>query len=113
MVAVVIKSEKQGVGKGLIFDTLLGHGIFGNETYLQVNNVDGLLGHFNSELMNKLLINVNEVSMTKAQANEIKSMITDPFIEAEAKFLNKLKVSDNQFSNPSFFLPHKKDLKHQ
>ena len=44
MVAVVIKSEKQGVGKGLIFDTLLGHGIFGHETYLQVNNVDGLLG---------------------------------------------------------------------
>ena len=31
--------------------------------------------------------------MTKAQANEIKSMITDAFI-AEAKFLNKLRVQN-------------------
>ena len=71
------------MGKGLIFDTLLGHGIFGHEMYLQVNNVDELLGHFISELMNKLKINVNEVSTTKAQANEIKSMITDPFVHLE------------------------------
>ena len=40
MVAVFIKSEKQGVGEGFIFDTLLGHGIFGHGTYLQVNNLD-------------------------------------------------------------------------
>ena len=46
MVAVVIKSENQGVGKALIFDTLIGHDIFGLETYLQVNNVDELLGYF-------------------------------------------------------------------
>ena len=32
--------------------------------------------------------------MTKAQANEIKSMITDALIQAEAKFLNKLKASN-------------------
>ena len=38
MVAVVIKSAKQVVCKSLIFDTLLGHGIFGYETYLQDNN---------------------------------------------------------------------------
>ena len=92
IVCVVIKSEKQGVGKGLIFDTLLGDGIFGDESYVQVNNVDGLLGRFNSELINKLLINVNEVSMTKKEANSVKSMITDPKMKGEAKFLNKLTV---------------------
>ena len=93
MVAVVIKSE-QGIGKGLIFDILLGDGIFGQETYLQVKNVEGLLGHFNANIMNKLLVNVNEVSMTKAQANEVKSMITDKTISAEAKFLNKITVKN-------------------
>ena len=60
--------------------------MFGHETYLQVNNVDGVLGYFNSELMDKLLINENKVSVTKPQANEIKSMITDPFMQAKAKF---------------------------
>ena len=93
MVAIVIKSE-QGIGKGLIFDILLGDGIFGQETYLQVKNVEGLLGHFNSNIMNKLLINVNEVSMTKKEANEVKSMITDKTISAEAKFLNKITVKN-------------------
>ena len=93
MVAIVIKSE-QGIGKGLIFDILLGDGIFGQETYLQVKNVEGLLGHFNSNIMNELLINVNEVSMTKKEANEVKSMITDKTISAEAKFLNKITVKN-------------------
>ena len=92
IVCVVIKSKRQGVGKGLIVDTLLGDGIFGDESYVQVNNVDGLLGRFNSELINKLLINVNEVSMTKKEANSVKSMITDPKMKGEAKFLNKLTV---------------------
>ena len=91
MIAIIIKFD-QGIGKGLIFDELLGNGIFGQETYLQVKKVEGLLGHFNANIMNKLLINVNEVSMTKAQANEVKSMITDKTISAEAKFLNKITV---------------------
>ena len=30
--------------------------------------------------------------MTKAQANDIKSMITDPFMQTETQFLNKLKA---------------------
>ena len=88
MVAVVVKSV-QGIGKGLIFDILLGDNIFGQETYLQVKNVEGW-GHFNANIMNKLLINVNKVAMTKAQTNEVKSMITDKTISAEAKFTNKI-----------------------
>ena len=44
--------------------------------------------------MNKLLINVNEVPMTKKEANEVKSMITDKTISAEAKFLNKITVKN-------------------
>ena len=48
-----------------------------------------LLGRFNSELSNNLLVNVNEVYMTKHDANELKSMITDPKMSIEAKFLNR------------------------
>ena len=36
----------------------LGDGILGKETYLQVKNMEGLLGHFNVEIMNKLLTKV-------------------------------------------------------
>ena len=30
----IVKSEKQGVRKGFMFGTLLGHGVFGHETYI-------------------------------------------------------------------------------
>ena len=71
----------------MIVDTFLGHGIFRHELYLQVNNVDGSLGHFYFKLMNNFFIIVNKVAMTNAQTNEIKHMTTDPFIQAEAKVL--------------------------
>ena len=70
----------------MIVDTFLGHGIFRHESYLQVNNVDGSLGHLYCNLMNNLFIIVNKVAMTSAQTNEIKHMTTDLFIQAKAKF---------------------------
>ena len=36
--------------------------------------MDGLVGKFNLVLMNKILVNVDEVSMTKAQANKVKKL---------------------------------------
>ena len=89
MVALVIKSDKQGCGKGLIIDQLFGEFIFGERSYTQNKNMTPLLGRFNSELSNNLLVNVNEVYMTKHDANELKSMITDPKMSIEAKFLNR------------------------
>ena len=85
-VVIVLKSI-QGIGKGLIFDILLGNGIFGQETYLQVNNIEGLIGHFNDHIKNKIFINVNEVFMTQNQATRVKSMITDLTITTEGKWL--------------------------
>ena len=67
-VGIVLKSAKQGVGKGLVINLLLGKNIFGENCYTQVSNIDGLIGKFNSVLQNKILVNVDEVSMTKAQA---------------------------------------------
>ena len=66
---MVLKSSKQGTGKGLIIDCLIGKNILGESSYVQVANMDGLVGKFNSILMNKIIVNVDEVSMTKAQAN--------------------------------------------
>ena len=68
-VGMVLKTAKEGVGKGLVIDCLLGNNIFGELCYAQVGNMEALIGKFNSILMNKLLVNVDEVSMTKAQAN--------------------------------------------
>ena len=54
--------------------------------------MERLLGHFNGDLMNTLLVNVNEVYMTKMDA--IKTMITDPKIKIEEKYLNKIDASN-------------------
>ena len=72
-VGMVLKSAKQGIGKGLVIDILLGKGIIGESSYILVRSKHD---KFNSILMNKILINVDKVSMTKVQANEVKGMIT-------------------------------------
>ena len=45
-------------------------------------------------VVNTLLVNVNEVCMTKKDANAIKTMITDPKIKIEEKYLNKIDASN-------------------
>ena len=64
-VSMVLKSGKQGTGKGLIIDVLIGRNILGDSSYVQVTNMEGLFGKFNSILMNKILVMVDEVAMTK------------------------------------------------
>ena len=44
-VAIVLKSKDQGCGKGLIIDRLIGQNILGESCYVQVTNIDGLLGN--------------------------------------------------------------------
>ena len=94
-VGIVLKSAKQGVGKGLVIDLLLGKNIFGNNCYSQVSNIDGLIGKFNSILQNKILVNVDEVSMTKAQANEVKGLITGETMIFEKKGLDKISLKNH------------------
>ena len=94
-VGMVLKSSKQGTGKGLIIDCLIGKNILGESSYVQVANMDGLVGKFNSILMNKIMVNVDEVSMTKAQANEVKGMITGETMNFESKGLNKITLKNH------------------
>ena len=84
-VAIVMKSNLQGCGKGLIIDRLIGQNILGESCYVQVTNIDGILGKFNSILMNKLLVNVDEVLMTQSQANDVKNMIPGETMMFEKK----------------------------
>ena len=93
-VVVVLKSVNQGAGKGLIVDVLLGNGVFGHAAYAQVRNIEGLIGKFNSSLMNKQFVNVDEVSMNKKEANEVKSMVTEPYMEFEKKGLDKIRLKN-------------------
>ena len=69
----------------MIIDILLGKDLFGESSCVQVENIDGLFGKFNSLLLNKILVSVDAVPMTKAQANEVKGMITGEPIMFEKK----------------------------
>ena len=66
-VGVFLKSTKQGVGNELRIDLHLGKNIFEDTCYTQC-----LIRKFNSILQNKIIVNVDEVSMTKAHENEKK-----------------------------------------
>ena len=94
-VGMVLKTAKEGVGKGLVIDCLLGNNIFGELCYAQVGNMEALIGKFNSILMNKLLVNVDEVSMTKAQADTVKGMITGETMLFEKKGLDKITLKNH------------------
>jgi len=94
-VGMVLKSCKQGTGKGLVIDVLLGRNIFGESTYVQVTNMDGLLGKFNSILMNKILVMVEEVSMSKKDAEQVKGMITGENMNFEKKGLDKIVLKNH------------------
>ena len=59
----------------MIIDPLIGQNVLGESCYVQVKNIDGLLGKFNCIFTNKLLVNVDEVSTTQSQASDIKNVV--------------------------------------
>ena len=45
---IVLKSNKHGIGRGLIVNEFIGQNIIGDNCYLQAGHVDEIVGHFNS-----------------------------------------------------------------
>ena len=77
----------------MIIDVLLGRNILGES--MQVTNMEGLLGKFNSILMNKILVMVDEVAMTRKGAEQVKGMITGEMMNFEKKGLDKIVLKNH------------------
>ena len=83
-VCLVIKSPHEGCGKGM-FCNFFGRKVLGY--YLQTAKPKNILGQFNGLLENKLLVNLNEITIqdTYNERGSLNELITDPFITIERK----------------------------
>ena len=79
----------------MVIDVLIGRKIVGEWSYVQVTNMEGLLGKFNSILMNKILVMVDEVAMTRKDAEQVKGMITGETMNFEKKGLDKIVLKNH------------------
>lgn len=90
--ALVFFSNKHGVGKNAFTDIL--EKIFDGYAEPDVN-LEGLVGHFNSNLKAKLLIIADEVAPTAKELNDkLKTIITRKKINIEYKGKEKIKILD-------------------
>ena len=94
-IALVIKG-KPGAGKGSLCN-FLGNKVVGKKYYSSVNEINQLLGQFNSKLMNKLLILCDEVANfggAITNNNKLKGIITEPTQSIEMKFKEPMDVKN-------------------
>ncbi len=85
----------QGSGKGMLFDRLIGKGIFGS-SYLQVASLRNITGSFNSILLGKVLVMVDDAEVhasDKSQAESLKALITEPTMMIEMKHKDAVEVN--------------------
>ena len=90
----------QGTGKGLIFDQLLGKGIYGESTYVQVVNTENLLGKFNNITARRLFINLDEARSFGGafkDSETLKNLVTEPATTLERKGLDAISI--NNYAN--------------
>ena len=110
-VCIVIKSPAEGCGKSMFCD------FFGNKIlgyYLQTAKPKNILGQFNGLVENKLLVNLNEISIkdTYNERGSLNELITDPSITIERKGVdsfstpNHLNFIATTNSNAPFPLTH-------
>lgn len=87
---------KPGSGKTFLFEKVL-RKIIGRNHSLSTNNVETLLGNFNIDSSAKILVCCNEAlnSRRRADANKLKSMITDETRRVEPKNINAFEVEDH------------------
>ena len=85
-VALIMRSEKQGVGKNTWLDWF-GQKVLGTSLYTTTARVDALLGRFGNGAVRKLLVNLDEAkgSETFNLNDRIKNAITAHTIESEEK----------------------------
>lgn len=85
--SVMLYSEKQGTGKSTLADVL--RALFGNQNTGRINGVGKLVGRFNKEVLENKLVIVEEVEVKRgsAQANSLKSLVTEDSTMVEAKHL--------------------------
>jgi hypothetical protein len=94
-VCIVIRGI-QGTGKGL-FTNFFGNQILGNKYYASLERINSAVGKFNARIMNKLLVNLNEVEMkdTIDQQGKVKCYITDEEIDIERKHEDAFPISNH------------------
>jgi hypothetical protein len=110
-VALVLRSEKQQIGKGAIVEDFLIPYVIGKDTSLYGQGLDFLTARFNVELMNKVLVAVDEMATVKgdyhSKFDAIKSLITSSSVKLEIKggrkfngnnFMNFIMMTNNEFS---------------
>lgn len=85
-----------GSGKSFLGANIL-RPIIGRNHSMQVNSIDAITGQFNSDSANMLLIQCDEAlnSQRRADANRLKSMITDPTRRIEPKGVNAYEVEEH------------------
>ena len=101
-VALVFRSEKEGVGKNLMFEEFIGRSILGYKYVLQTTDIDKIVGRF-SMINNKLLVILDETKGkdTFLNSDKIKNFITTNTIAWERKGVDGFNI--NNFARLLFF----------
>ena len=101
-VALLFRSEKEGVGKNLMFEHFFGYNIVGSKYILQTTDIDKVLGRF-SMINNKLLVILDEAKGKDTFLNneKIKNFITTNKIAWERKGVDGFTI--NNFARMLFF----------
>jgi hypothetical protein len=110
-VALVLRSEKQQIGKGIIVENFLIPYVFGKNISLYGSGLGFLTERFNVELMGRVFIAVDEmqsiIGNTNSDFEKVKSLLTSPYVKLEIKngkrwndnnFMNLLMMTNNEFS---------------
>jgi hypothetical protein len=88
-VAIILNSPEKQIGKSRPIDSFLIPFVFGRQYAMSVSGLTSLTDRFNKQLMNKLLISCEELSVTNDSFHHtfdiLKDRITGPTIKIEIK----------------------------
>lgn len=97
-VALLFRSEKQGVGKNLAFENFIGK-LIGKEYYGLPNSIEDMIGRFTSVLENKIMLINDETSGKESFSgnDKIKKLITANQVDIEHKGVKAYTVKHSAF----------------